>query len=102
MNNEGTTDPVWLLEIAQYAVPDSILDKHEDLYFTDEAIRKMYETGDAIKCWKTISVTLSRSEGEKMGERLMREKDEEWRIRCISLWDTIETKHKVRSMYDKG
>jgi hypothetical protein len=98
MRTEGTQDPVWLLEIAQYAVPDSILDKHQDLYFTDEEIIQMYEVGDAVKCWKTISVTLSRSEGEKMGERLMRKKDEEWRVRCISLWDTIDTKDKLRSL----
>jgi len=95
---EGTSEPIWLFQIERTWYPEVIRDYCENNIDEDEVTEEMFELaendGNTFTYWHTDSVFLSREEGEKYGKSREYEWGKgKWRVFCISLWRTFETKH---------
>ncbi len=105
---EGTSEPIWLFQtkcewFADTAV-ENIVSKEEKYGYilTEDDLDLIREAGDAHEYWETKSVFLSREEAERYGESRDYEWGKDgWRVYCISLWRTEETRH-ILSAIDVG
>ena len=102
---EVTSEPIWLFQVQREWVPNSIRDCYfnsddcEDL--TEEQFELMEDEGNICRYWDTIRVFFSREEAEAYGESKSYdygEKNKDWRVYCISLWDTHQTKNILRAI----
>jgi oligoribonuclease NrnB/cAMP/cGMP phosphodiesterase (DHH superfamily) len=90
---EGTSEPIWLFQVKDIWIPEYLGDMLGD-QISEEKTESLVRDNNAYEYWKTDSVFLSREEAEEYGKHREYEWGEDgWRVYCISLWRTNETKH---------
>jgi len=100
---EGTSEPIWLFQLRETWIPEPLRIDEEEL---SQYEWEMLESGEyEFECWNTKMVFLSREEAESHGESRSYEygeKNVDWRVYCISLWQTSDTKHILSAIDTKN
>jgi hypothetical protein len=102
---EATSEPIWLLQVRRDWVCESVRDRYIDddgvENISREDMDEICSSGEGMSYWDTISVEFSREAAEGMAERRLYhygEKNVDWRVYCISLWDTPKAQYIMRAI----